>query len=53
MLLPVAHYTYERIKPLNESAEVERHMDALYNLTELADASQILLAAQYRNEGEF
>ena len=51
MLMPMASYTYERIKPLNDSNDIERHLDALYNLTELADASKILLGAQYRSKG--
>lgn len=51
MLMPMASYTYERIKPLNDSNDIERHLDALYNLTELADASKILLGAQYRCKG--
>ena len=51
MLMPMAHYTYERIKPLNEARDIERHLDALYNLTELADASKILLGAQFRSKG--
>lgn len=51
MLMPMASYTYERIKPLNDINDIERHLDALYNLTELADASKILLGAQYRNKG--
>ncbi|XP_073244839.1 poly [ADP-ribose] polymerase tankyrase-like isoform X3 [Porites lutea] len=50
MLMPMASYTYERIKPLNDINDIERHLDALYNLTELADASKILLGAQYRNK---
>lgn len=53
MLIPMAHYTYERIPPLNEADMIERHMDALYKLTELADASKILLGAQYRSNGRF
>ena len=51
MLMPMASYTYERIKPLNDINDIERHLDALYNLTELADASKILLGAQYRSKG--
>ena len=51
MLMPMASYTYERIKPLNDSNDIEGHLDALYNLTELADASKILLGAQYRSKG--
>ena len=51
MLMPMASYTYERIKPLNDSNDIERHLDALYNLTELPDASKILLGAQYRSKG--
>ena len=47
----MAQYTYERIRPLNESDVIEQHMDSLYNLTELADASRILLGAQYRRNG--
>lgn len=52
MLMPMASYTYERIKPLNDINDIERHLDALYNLTELADASKILLGAQYCSKGE-
>ena len=53
MLMPMADYTYERIPPLNDTDVIERHMDALYNLTELAEASKILLGAQYRSNGRF
>ena len=53
MLMPMANYTFERIPPLNETHDIERHLDALYNLTELADASKILLGAQYRSKGMF
>lgn len=51
MLMPIARYTYERIPPLNEARYVEQHLTALYNLTELAEASKILLGAQYRSKG--
>ena len=51
MMMPMAHYTYERILPLNEAHKVEEHLTALYNLTELAEASKILLGAQYRSKG--
>ena len=51
MLMPVARYTYERIPPLNEARNIEQHLTALYNLTELAEASKILLGAQYRCKG--
>ena len=53
MLMPMADYTYERIQPLNDNEIIQRHMDALYNLTELAEASKILLGAQYRSNGGF
>lgn len=51
MLMPRARYTYERIPPLNEAHNIEQHLTALYNLTELAEASKILLGAQYRCKG--
>lgn len=51
MLIPIARYTYERIPPLNEARDIEEHLTALYNLTELAEASKILLGAQYRCKG--
>lgn len=51
MLMPMARYTYERIKPLNEASDIETHLTALYNLTELALASKILLGAQYKTKG--
>lgn len=51
MLMPIARYTYERIPPLNEAHDIEQHLTALYNLTELAEASKILLGAQYRSKG--
>lgn len=51
MLMPIARYTYERIPPLNEAHNIEQHLTALYNLTELAEASKILLGAQYRCKG--
>jgi len=51
MLMPIARYTYERIPPLNEARNIEQHLTALYNLTELAEASKILLGAQYRSKG--
>ena len=51
MLMPIARYTYERIPPLNDARNIEQHMTALYNLTELAEASKILLGAQYRCKG--
>lgn len=51
MLMPIARYTYERIPPLNEARNIEQHLTALYNLTELAEASKILLGAQYRCKG--
>ena len=51
MLMPMAHYTYERIQPLNETRKIEEHLTALYNLTELAEASKILLGAQYHSKG--
>lgn len=47
----MARYTYERIKPLNEASDIETHLTALYNLTELALASKILLGAQYKTKG--
>lgn len=50
MLMPMARYTYERIKPLNHASDIETHLTALYNLTELALASKILLGAQYRTK---
>lgn len=53
MLMPIARYTYERIPPLNEARNIEQHLTALYNLTELAEASKILLGAQYRCKGVF
>ncbi|KAL9986739.1 hypothetical protein ACROYT_G000926 [Oculina patagonica] len=50
MMVPVAQYTYERIQPLNEARKIEQHLTALYNLTELAEASKILLGAQHRSK---
>ena len=49
--MPIARYTYERIPPLNDARNIEQHLTALYNLTELAEASKILLGAQYRSKG--
>lgn len=51
MMVPMAHYTYERIQPLNEARKIDQHLTALYNLTELAEASKILLGAQHRSKG--
>ena len=49
--MSMVSYTYERIKPLNDGNDIEIHLGAAYNLTELPDASEILLEAQYRSKG--
>jgi hypothetical protein len=52
MLIPMADYAYERIVPLNNIRDIDMHLDAITVLTELAFASKLLLAAQYRTKGE-
>ncbi|XP_048584119.1 poly [ADP-ribose] polymerase tankyrase isoform X2 [Nematostella vectensis] len=49
-LIPVASYAFERIQPLNSEKDVNAQMDALSRLTDLAFASKLLLAAQYRSK---
>jgi len=48
----MANYKFEKIKPLNTMDHVERHLNSLVKLTELAFVSKVLLAAQYRAKGE-
>ena len=52
MLIPVSNYRFERIQPMNHMRDVERHLDALHKLSELAFVSKVLLGAQYRSKGE-
>eukprot|EP00795_Rhopilema_esculentum_P008747 gene8747-14770_t len=50
MMVPPAHYAYERIIPLNTLNEVKKYLERLNMLTDLSTASELLLAAQHKKQ---